>query len=72
MDIYSAYTHIWRYICDMQYAIYVPLHSDQAAYIYIQHETLKHRAQATGAARSCIQHSIIIQRSPPEATVGFY
>ena len=41
-------------------------------YMYMQHETLKHHAQATGAAESCSQYGIIIQQNPPEATIGFY
>ena len=28
--------------------------------------------QSTGAAGSCNQHDIVIQWSPPEATIGYY
>ena len=38
----------------------------------MQHQTPKHHAQATGAAKSCSKHSIMIQKSPSEATVGCY
>ena len=38
----------------------------------MQCKTLKHHAQATGAAGSCSQHGIMKQQSPPEAIAGFY
>ena len=38
----------------------------------MQYETQKYRMQASDAAGSSSQHSIMIQQSPPEATEGFY
>ena len=38
----------------------------------MQHKTPKYHAQATGAAKSCSQHGITIQRNPSEAAIGFY
>ena len=68
------------YICI--YALHICIYGDiypcaQPAlhiclYIYMQHETLNKRAQATDAERSSSQHSITIQQNPPEATESFY
>ena len=53
-------------------AIYTLAHSPYCIYIYIQRETLKYHAQATGAAGNCSQHGITKHQSPPKATAGFY
>ena len=62
------------------YALHICIYSDiypcvqpkLHIYIYMQHETLEHHVQATSAAGSCSQHGIIIQQSPPEATIDLY
>ena len=63
MQICPAYMHIWQYIL---------LCIAHTAYIYMQCKTLNNCAQATEASGSSSQHSITIQKSPPEATKGFY
>ena len=64
-----SYTHIWQYI---PFA-FSPHYHSQHIYIYIcSDETQKYHVQATSAAGSCSQHSIMIHQSPPEATIGFY
>ena len=49
MHIYPVYTYIWQYILV------------QHIYIYMQHGTLNNHAQATNAAGSSSQHSIMMQ-----------
>ena len=60
--------HIYIYIYIYIYNIYIYIYM----YICMQRETLKHHAKATGAAGSCSKHGITIQKSPPDATIGFH
>ena len=62
MHICPAYMHIWQYILlrtvhQTVHTIYIYIY----IYIYICSETLNNRMQATDAAGSSSQHSIMIQ-----------
>ena len=69
--IYALHIYIYGniYSCAQpEQHIYIYIYT----YIYIVQQTLNNHVQATDAAGSSSQHSIMIQQSPPEATKGFY
>ena len=67
-SIYTYFPCIYAYM-----AIHTLAHQLSCIYVYIYAaQDAKHHAQAAGAAGSCSKHSITIQWSPLEATVGFY
>ena len=71
MHICPAYMHIWQNILlHTAHTVYIYIYI--YIYIYTQRKTLNNHVQDTDATGSSSQHSITIQWSPPEATIGFY